>query len=143
MNTLRIILLRAGIYFPANITRLLGLKQDANINRTEEQTKQNLVPTDFYKSFHTLMVLCPNVAETRVNNKMLPILRLFNVDNATTEETINYEWASNPIYFALNSDYIDKIQLYLANTTGKQLSGMTTGETVILTHFRQKRQPQT
>lgn len=129
----------SGIYFPYVISELLGLSMDANINRTEEVLKINLVPTDFSKNFHTLMVLCPNVVASRVNDKMLPALRLFNIDNTDQNETAYLDWSSNPIYFPLNSDYFDKIKLSLADANGKPLSGMLNGETLILIHFRQKR----
>ena len=131
---------RGGISLPPFVHELLGIPLNVTtLNRTSAQVKLNLTPTDFFKNLHTLMVLCPHVESCNVNGKTAPILRLFNIDNTDVHETVYMDWSSHPIYFTVRSDYIAKLLVVLVDAELKPLTGMTTGETLILLHFRQKR----
>jgi len=128
-----------AVYMSQALADLLGLSSVYYVNPSEKDTNYiNLYPRDLHTEYHNLMVLCPNVKMSNVDNRMFPILRMFNVDDFRYNDTIRIEWPS-PIYLTLqNVDYLDKISVIIANSYGVPLAGLKFCETLILMHFRQK-----
>lgn len=135
---------RCGINIPETIfTRYMGdgsgsFFNEAPITEKEKKIlKISLAFKDYYNHLHTLAVISPNVISSRINNRMVPVLRLFNIDNYVTNETSYLNYSACPIYIPFITDYINKIQVLLTDTDGKILSGMNSGETLVLVHIRQ------